>query len=150
MRAQLLTIDELPTRTAYQIWRLRQQVFVVEQECAYADLDGRDLEPGTRHLILVDGEQLVGTLRVLDDGMAWRVGRVVLSKQARGQGLADQMMVAALQETTDRDVVLDAQSPLAGWYRKHGFEIDGDEFVDDGIPHLPMRLRRTVSPVVRS
>lgn len=145
MYVQLLTVDELPSRCAYQIWRLRQDVFVVEQHCAYADLDGRDLERGTRHLVLVDGQQVVGTLRILDDGTVWRIGRVVLAKPSRGQGLADEMLRAALEATTDRDVVLDAQSPLAGWYAKHGFEVVGDEFVEDGIPHLPMRLARALS-----
>jgi len=145
MQLQLLTIDELPPRIGYQVWRLRQDVFVVEQECAYADLDGRDLDPGTRQLILVDGGQVVGTLRILDDSTVWRIGRVVLAKPYRGQGLADEMVVAALQATTDRDVVLDAQAPLAQWYTKHGFEVAGDEFVEDGIPHLPMRLWRDLS-----
>jgi len=147
MQLRLLSIDQLPSRIGYQVWRLRQDVFVVEQECAYADLDGRDVEPGTRQLILVDGEQVVGTLRILDDGTVWRIGRVVVAKPFRGQGLADEMVVAALQATADRDVVLDAQAPLAGWYTEHGFEVVGDEFVEDGIPHLPMRLRRDLSRV---
>jgi len=142
MQLQLLTVDQLSPRTGYQVWQLRQNVFVVEQECAYADLDGRDLEPRTRQLILSDGDQVVGTLRILDDNTVWRIGRVTLTKLFRGQGLADQMLVAALRATTDRDVVLDAQAPLASWYAHHGFEVDGAEFIEDGIPHLPMRLRR--------
>ncbi|MBO0811292.1 MAG: GNAT family N-acetyltransferase [Microlunatus sp.] len=142
MQIELLTVDELPSRVAYDVWRLRQDVFVVEQKCPYADLDGRDLEPGTRQLILTDDQQVIGTLRILDDGAAWRVGRVVLAKSARGRGFADRMMAAALAATADRDVVLDAQSPLAAWYAGLGFEVIGEEFVEDGIPHLPMRLRR--------
>lgn len=142
MRTQLLTFDELPPRLAYQVWRLRQDVFVVEQQCSYADLDGRDLEPDTRHLILLEDERVIGTLRILDDDSQWRIGRVVLARSARGKGLADVMLIAALQATTDRDVVLDAQSPLASWYAEHGFEVVGEEFVEDGIPHLPMRLQR--------
>ena len=51
-------------------------------------------------------------------------------------------MTAALEVTTGRDVVLDAQSPLAGWYATFGFEVDGAEFLEDGIAHLPMRLSR--------
>lgn len=142
MYAELLTIDELSPRVGYEVWRLRQDVFVVEQDCPYADLDGRDLESGTRHLVLMDAEQVVGTLRILDDRTVWRIGRVVLARQVRGKGLADDMLIAALAATADRDVVLDAQSPLVGWYAKHGFEVAGDEFVEDGIPHRPMRLQR--------
>jgi ElaA protein len=131
----------LDARTAYAVWRLRQEVFVVEQQAAYPDLDGRDLEPGTRHVLLRDDDELLGYARVLDDGDVWRIGRVALARRARGRGLADAVMETALAVCPDRDVVLDAQSPLSGWYLGFGFEVDGVEFLDDGIPHLPMRRR---------
>ena len=103
--------------TAYSLWKLRQDVFVVEQECAYPDLDGRDPEPETRHVVLEDDDGAVlGCARVLDDGDTWRIGRVALHPTVRGQGLADALMETALQVCPDRDVVLDAQAPLAGWY----------------------------------
>ncbi|MDP2772816.1 MAG: GNAT family N-acetyltransferase [Nocardioides sp.] len=134
----------LDARTAYDVWRLRQAVFVVEQECPYPDLDGRDPEPVTRHVLMRDDDQvLVGYARVLDDGAVWRIGRVVLTPTARGQGLADAIMAAALEACPDRDVVLDAQSPLCGWYESLGVAVDGDEFLEDDIPHTPMRLRAT-------
>jgi len=132
----------LDARTAYDVWRLRQAVFVVEQECAYPDLDGRDVEPGTRHVLLREAGALVGYARVLDDGACWRVGRVLLARPARGRGLADPLLARALEECAGRDVVLDAQSPLARWYASYGFEAAGAEFLEDGIPHVPMRLRR--------
>jgi ElaA protein len=135
-----LSFDQLDAPTAYAVWRLRQDVFVVEQDCPYPDLDGRDPEPGTRHLLLEEGDDLVGYARVLDDGETWRVGRVVLARSARGRGLADVVMRAALAACPGRDVVLDAQAPLAGWYGALGFVADGPEFWEDGIPHVPMRL----------
>jgi ElaA protein len=131
--------EDLDARTAYDVWRLRQSVFVVEQACPYPDLDGRDVEPGTRHVVMHDGDAVVGYARVLDDDAVWRIGRVVLDPSARGRGLADALMHAALQVCDGRDVVLDAQSPLAGWYESFGFSVTGPEFLDDGIPHLPMR-----------
>jgi ElaA protein len=131
--------DEIDARTAYAVWRLRQEVFVVEQKCPYPDLDGRDDEAGTRHVLLRRGDALLGYARVLDDGDVWRIGRVVLARGARGQGLADHLMSVALQVSEGRDVVLDAQSPLASWYVTFGFEVSGPEFLDDGIPHVPMR-----------
>jgi ElaA protein len=134
-----VTFDQLDPATAYACWRLRQDVFVVEQSCPYPDLDGRDDEPGTRHVLLEDDGALVGYARVLDDGDRWRIGRVVLARSARGQGLADVVVRAALAACPDRDVVLDAQSPLATWYADFGFAVDGAEFLEDGIPHLPMR-----------
>ena len=130
---------DLDVATAYDAWRLRQDVFVVEQDCPYPDLDGRDREPTTRHVLLHEDGVLLGYLRVLDDGEHARVGRVVLSRAGRGRGLADLLMRAALEETGDRAVVLDAQSPLARWYATHGFVVSGPEFLEDGIPHLPMR-----------
>lgn len=139
MTVSVLSFEDLDARTSYAVWRLRQDVFVVEQECSYPDLDGRDLEPGTRHVVLQDDDEVLGYARVLDDGDGWRIGRVVLAPKARGRGLADKLMTAALAECGERAVVLDAQSPLAGWYTVFGFASTGPEFLDDGIPHLPMR-----------
>jgi ElaA protein len=133
---------DLDADTAYAVWRLRQAVFVVEQECPYPDLDGRDPEPGTRHVVLREGEDVLGYARVLDDGAEWRIGRVVLAAAGRGRGLADLLMTASLESCPDRDVVLDAQTPLADWYARFGFTVDGDEFLEDGIPHVPMRRSR--------
>jgi ElaA protein len=141
MNIEAVPFTALDAATAYAVWRLRQQVFVVEQECPYPDLDGRDDEPGTRHVLLRDGLALIGYARVLDDGVTWRIGRVALAPEARGRGLADELIRTALRVCPDRDVVLDAQSPLAKWYETFGFEVTGEEFLDDGIPHLPMRLR---------
>ena len=131
--------DELDTRTAYLLWQLREAVFVVEQECPYQELDGRDLEPGTRHLWVEDDGRPVAYLRVLDDHGPVRVGRVLVAATHRGRGLAEDLMRAALASAGDRPVVLDAQSYLVGWYGRFGFEASGEEFLDDGIPHVPMR-----------
>lgn len=139
MRITLLGFEELDSRTAYELWRLRQQVFVVEQQSPYPDLDGRDLESTTRHVLATDADQLVGCLRVLDDGTHARVGRVVVAPAARGHGLARKLMDVAMAEIGDREVRLDAQTGLAGWYASYGFEVSGPEFVEDGIAHLPMR-----------
>jgi ElaA protein len=129
--------------TAYSLWKLRQDVFVVEQRCPYPDLDGRDLEPETRHVVLEDAHgAVVGCARVLDDGDVWRIGRVALHRTARGKGLADALMHTALQVCRGRDVVLDAQEPLTSWYASFDFEVDGAMFLEDGIPHVPMRLSR--------
>lgn len=143
IRAEALPFDALDGLAAYDVWRLRQDVFVVEQNCPYPDLDGRDTEPGTRHVLLHEDATLIGYARVLDDDRAWRVGRVVLSRAGRGRGLADTLMRTALQACPGREVVLDAQSPLAAWYASHGFAVDGPEFLEDGIPHLPMRRALT-------
>jgi ElaA protein len=132
-------VDELDVRTSYRLWQLRESVFVVEQDCPYQELDGRDLEPGTRHVWADSDAGPVGYLRILDDGDAARIGRVLVARSHRGRGLSAALMRAALAEIGDRASVLDAQSPLAGWYATFGYAQAGDEFVEDGIPHVPMR-----------
>ena len=129
---------DLEPLTAYRLWALRSAVFVVEQDCPYLDLDGRDLETLTRHLWVDQGDAPVATLRLLDDGDALRIGRVVTAPPARGQGLAARLVVAALELAGERAVVLDAQSHLVDWYAAFGFVPSGPGFLDDGIPHTPM------------
>ena len=139
MRLLVAGPDELPVRTAYDVWRLRQQVFVVEQDCPYPDLDGRDLEDSARHVVLIDDEDaVVGTLRVLDDGGWARIGRVVVAPGARGRGLAAVMMDRAMALCGDREVRLDAQTGLTAFYEGYGFAVTGPEFDEDGVMHVPM------------
>ena len=133
--------------TAYSLWKLRQDVFVIEQDCKFQDLDGLDLLPDTRHVVLEDEHGVVlGCARVVDDAVdgqsTWRIGRVALHPTVRGQGWGDRLMEAALQVCPDKDVVLDAQGPLVAWYASFGFDVAGEEYLDDGIPHTPMRRGR--------
>jgi ElaA protein len=132
------TFGELDTHTLYALLRLRSEVFVVEQECAYLDPDGRDLEPGTLHVWLEDGGEPAAYLRVLADGDRARIGRVVVAKTARGGGHAATLMRRALELIGDRTSVLDAQSYLVDFYERFGYTPAGAEFVEDGIPHVPM------------
>jgi len=130
---------ELDATTTYRIAALRAAVFVVEQQCCYLDLDGRDLEPDARHLFITGpGGTVLAALRVLAEADGGhRIGRVVTDPAHRGQGLAARLLLAALQRRGP--FVLDAQSHLSDWYAGFGFEVCGAEFVEDGIPHLPMQ-----------
>jgi ElaA protein len=133
---------ELDAVTLYRILKLRVDVFVVEQNSPYPELDGRDLEQGARLVWAQradDAGDVVGTLRLVDDGDAVRIGRVATAVSARAAGLAGRLMSRALELTAKRDTVLDAQSYLQRWYEKFGYAVDGDEFVEDGIAHVPMR-----------
>jgi ElaA protein len=76
---------------------------------------------------------------LVDDERTVRIGRVATAATARREGLATLLVRRALELAGDRDAVLDAQSPLAGWYAGFGFTVAGEEFVEDGIPHVPMR-----------
>lgn len=133
---------ELDASTLYELLRLRVDVFVAEQGCAYPDLDGRDLEAATLHGWIVDTHgQPVAYLRLLDDDGTWRIGRVVTAAAHRGEGLAAELLESALART-EGPVVLNAQSYLATWYGRYGFEAAGPDYLDDGVPHVPMRLER--------
>ena len=143
---------DLDVTTLYSLLRLRVDVFVVEQHCAYPELDGRDTEPSTWHLWTSDDGGPTAYLHLLtnpgdpsEPGDVFRIGRVCTRADARGIGLAGDLMVAALELAGERQIVLDAQSHLAGWYARYGFRPTGAEFVEDGIPHIPMRRDRVTS-----
>ena len=128
---------ELTATQLYGLLRLRAEVFVVEQACAYLDPDGRDLLSTTRHLWVEGGDgEVVAALRVVGDA----IGRVVTAPAHRSRGLAAELVKAAVARTEARPVHLHAQSHLVGWYENLGFAVDGDEYVEDGIPHTPMVL----------
>ncbi len=131
---------ELDPETLYGILRLRVDVFVVEQKCPYPELDGRDVEDGAVHLWISDKDGIVAYLRMLEepDG-AVRIGRVAVAPRARGKGLAGRLMLEAIDRVGDRVSVLDSQTYLADFYARFGFEVIGPEFLEDGIPHVPMR-----------
>jgi ElaA protein len=134
------TFAELTTETLYALLRLRVEVFVVEQRCPYQELDGRDTEPGTRHVWIGDRDAPEAYLRILaePDGTA-RIGRVCVDPAVRGAGLARRLMRDALDLIGPGPVVLDAQSYLEEFYAGLGFVRTGPEFAEDGIPHVPMR-----------
>ena len=136
---QVAAFAELDTRTAYLLWQLREAVFVVEQRCAYPELDGRDLEAATLHVWVEQTGRPVAYLRVLDEGDARRVGRVLVAAAHRGSGLAAVLMERAHALAAGQPTVLDAQTYLASWYARLGYEQTGPEFLDDDIPHVPMR-----------
>lgn len=127
----------------YRLLELRVAVFVVEQTAAYPDLDGRDVEPGAELLWSEEAGAVLATLRVLRDPDALRIGRIATAPAARGRGTASVLLRLALERCTELaptlPVVLDAQEHLAGWYARFGFVIDGAGFLEDDIPHVPMR-----------
>jgi len=135
---RVASFHDLTPGTLYDLLRLRSEVFVVEQECVYPDLDGRDAEPGTRHLWFDRDGKVRAYLRILDDEGTARIGRVVTAKSARGAGLAGRLIERALELIGDGPVVLHAQAYLVGFYSRYGFKATGPEYVEDGIPHVPM------------
>ncbi|GAB88822.1 GNAT family N-acetyltransferase [Gordonia rhizosphera] len=138
--------DDLDAATLYALLRLRVDVFVVEQACPYPELDGRDLDPHTQHFWITDDDGLViATLRLLADPPAadgspvYRIGRVCTERGHRGQGLTARLIRAALAEAGDHACRIDAQAYLVDMYAKFGFMVEGEEYLEDGIPHVAMR-----------
>ncbi|MGY4491113.1 GNAT family N-acetyltransferase [Pseudomonas sp. TE3610] len=136
-----LGIDQL-----YRILQLRTEVFVVEQQCPYQEVDGQDLEGDTCHLMGWEGDRLAAYLRLLDPAAHEGdvvIGRVVTAPFARGQGLGHEMMTQALWHADKlwphAPIYLSAQAHLQGYYGKYGFVAEGEEYLEDDIPHIGMR-----------
>ena len=142
--------DELTAAELYGLLRLRVDVFVVEQACPYPELDGRDTEPGTVHLWFADEAGVVlSTIRVLENGEDRAIGRVATAGSARGRGLSAALVRRGIELCQGRTVDIGAQAYLEGWYERFGFSRSGPDYVEDGIPHLPMRLSASPSAPVR-
>jgi ElaA protein len=110
--------SDLGKEQLYAILQLRAEVFVVEQKCVYQDVDGQDLEGDTCHLMAWNGDRLVAYLRLLDpelQGGDVVIGRVLTAPEARGK------------------------AHLQGYYGRYGFVVAGEEYLEDGIPHIGMR-----------
>jgi ElaA protein len=152
LRWRCLAFAELTPVELYRVLQLRVEVFVVEQACAFQDLDGRD--PQALHLLgeTDDGQGTVALLayaRLLPAGTAFAeasIGRVVTAPATRGSGLGHALMREAIAELQRRwggvqPIRIGAQAHLQAYYRQHDFEPQGDGYIEDGIPHLEM-LRR--------
>ena len=135
---------DLEVGTFHDMVKLRVDVFVVEQDAPYPELDGRDDESATVHWWIERDGDVVSVLRVLDQGAGTvQIGRVVTAADHRGEGLSATLLTAALEGISGA-VVIKAQAHLEEWYRRFGFKRTGPDFLEDGIPHAPMeRLDQT-------
>ena len=143
---QIKPYSELTTNEFHDIIALRLEVFVVEQDCAYLDLDGKDKK--AYHLICRDGKgDIVSTARILPPGVSYdqcAIGRVVIDKDLRGQGVGHDLMKKcidyALIEFGNSPILISAQKHLEKYYGHHKFISTGKEYLEDGIPHVEMML----------
>ncbi|MFI5491237.1 GNAT family N-acetyltransferase [Actinoplanes sp. NPDC051859] len=137
-KIHVATFADLDNADLYAILKLRVDVFVVEQACAYPEIDGRDDEAGTRHVWVTGDGAILAYLRILDVDRAPRIGRVVTAVSARKGGYASRLMAHALTVVGERTVTLEAQEHLTGFYGRFGFVVAGAGYLEDGIPHVPM------------
>lgn len=130
----------------YALLQLRQDVFVVEQDCAYPDLDGLDQHGW--HMRCLDGDTLLAYQRCLPPGLAYpesSLGRIVVNPAARGTGLGRELVQRGIdfnrQQWPQTDIYIGAQAYLQALYNSLGFFGEGEPYLEDGILHLHMRLR---------
>lgn len=135
-----LTVDEL-----WEIYLIRSKVFVVEQDCVYQDVD--EYDKISYHVMLVDEDGLQAYARVIPANSRYKevsIGRVISMKRRCGLGL--QLMRAAIDVAVDKfaadEIVLGGQKYAVPFYEQAGFECYGEEYLEDGIPHIHMRWRK--------
>lgn len=137
-----LTVEQL-----YQLLKLRNEVFIVEQNCVYQDIDGQDLVGDNRHIMAWQANQLVAYTRILATETQLSIGRVITAPVTRGTGLGYQLLEKALNVCKQHwpstlPIYLSAQAHLQQFYGSFGFVAEGDIYDEDGIPHIKMKLKK--------
>ncbi len=137
--------NELNTAELYDILELRSKVFVVEQNCVYQDMDYKDQQ--SWHLMGISNNQLVAYVRIIPPGISYEdssIGRVITHPYYRKKGYGIAMMQLAIKTTLEKFNVniirIGAQCYLLDFYQSLGFVVCSDEYLEDGIPHIEMRL----------
>ncbi len=136
--------SELTTNEFCDIIQLRESVFIVEQNCPYLDVDGKD--KSSHHLFIYDNQTLIAYSRLIPTGISYpdstSIGRVVVNKSYRRNSLARQMMIMAIKHSYDlfdcNKITISAQSYLTNFYQSLGFAVIGEEYLEDDIPHIKM------------
>lgn len=152
MNFYIKNFNELTNLELYNIIRIREEIFVLEQNCVYVDCD--QLDPFCDFLYVIeemedcdnyDSNFIIGTLRIMPPGVKFdrlTIGRVVVAQKARRQGLANKMMNKAIQYIEDKygrvEIELSAQYFARSLYEKSGFQVVSDIYLEDGIDHVRM------------
>lgn len=142
----LKDFKDLTALQLFEIYHLRSEVFIVEQNCAYQDVD--DTDKVSKHLLLMSSETLAAYARIIPPGVSYKqasIGRVVVKKNFRGKDLGKILMKKCLEEMAvlypKQEIVISAQSYLLKFYTELGFKAEGEEYLEDNIPHTKMRSR---------
>ena len=144
MKLEVKPWNELYRKEINDIFSLRSEVFIVEQECAYQDVDGKDKKAD--HVMLYVDNELVGYTRVFPENTYFKeasFGRAAVKKNYRGEGYGHLLVDKSLKHLKSKKqtpIKISAQSYLKDFYASHGFIAKGDEYMEDGIPHTAMYL----------
>ena len=147
MNFTLKTFEQLTNTELYNILKVRTEVFVVEQNCPYPEVDGKDLQ--SYHLYKEENGEIVAYLRILPPGVSYEelsIGRVLVKKEYRGHKLAQHMMEHALlfiqNELHETTVKIQAQEYLRNFYGSFGFKAISKTYLEHNIPHIDMLLKK--------
>jgi len=142
--------NELTSSELYQILKLRSEVFVVEQDCVYQDIDDKD--PQAIHLFLSDRDKVIAYTRLFAPGLYFKtasIGRVVVATEYRKNGLGHQLMDVSIKAVQGQfntsKITISAQTYLKKFYESHKFIQKGKEYLEDGIPHIKMVYSNVIS-----
>jgi ElaA protein len=141
---QVKSFQELSLEEFHDIIALRIQIFIIEQNCPYQEVDGKDKL--AHHLFFKNEmDEIIAVTRILPQGISYAevaIGRVVVHEDYRGTGLGNQLMADSMNFVRDKygevPVRLSAQKHLENYYGNHGFKSTGKEYLEDGIPHVEM------------
>ncbi|WP_294288263.1 GNAT family N-acetyltransferase [uncultured Chryseobacterium sp.] len=140
---KIKTFDELTVPELYAVIKARVDVFVVEQNCPYPDLDGYDQK--AVHLWAEENGEVLAYCRIFDKGIKYTeasIGRVLTTEKARGKNLGKQLIAYAVQTIENRfrtpEIRISAQDYLLRFYGGFGFEDTGKKYLEDDIPHTEM------------
>lgn len=135
-------IDEMSSSELYDILKLRQDIFIVEQDCVYDDIDG--LDGASQHLLLKTGDELAAYSRIVPPMVKFdeiSIGRIVVKMKFRGSGYGKKIVMESINRIAEighKAIRIEAQAHLVEFYENLGFKSAGETYILDGIPHLQM------------
>ncbi|NCP83496.1 MAG: GNAT family N-acetyltransferase [Bacteroidetes bacterium] len=142
---QLFSFDELSKSDLYTFLKLRQEVFIVEQDCPYVDLDG--IDDVCHHILIKVDDTLAAYSRILPPNLKFKdaaIGRIIVRKEFRGKSLGLDLIRFSIQECKrlfpDAEITISAQFALVGYYSQFGFVQISEPYDEDGIKHANMKL----------
>jgi ElaA protein len=139
------TFDSISTLELYEILKLRQDVFIIEQDCIYKDID--NLDQASEHLVLKEHNIVAAYARIVPANVKYKeysIGRIVVNPAYRGRGLGKGIVLKSLELLKQRQlsvVRIEAQAHLRKFYHELGFKDTGEVYELDGIPHIEMLYR---------
>ena len=146
MKIEVKKFKDLSVDEIYEILKLRSEVFVVEQECVYQDIDGKDKK--AMHLMGKKDNEIIAYTRIFDSGDYYElpsIARVVVKKKTRGKERGKEIMKESIkyikENLQEKTIALSAQKYLEKFYKDLGFIVEGEEYLEDGIPHQKMKLK---------